>query len=225
MNTNTYTQTTDHATCDIYSNRSYLCTACRRCDLILRRLRVDAQIISRAGLSMRFTVKTATENWATEKWATGKKGNGNLGNHLGKVGKGKWGNRHPVKTATENWATNLLLTGSVWKKSLAYGSTAVVVTPCVSCLPNSLLTFQANKLVSHSSLMNDIVSLMKNTFNEIKLVSHYQLATCIRSTLPCCMHIRCRDLDSMRRQTPVAHDQTLTTHTLTCDAVCSGSKS
>ena len=50
---------------------------------------------------------------ATEKWATGKKGNGNLSNHLGKMGNGKNGNRHPVKTATENWATNLLLTGSV----------------------------------------------------------------------------------------------------------------
>ena len=56
----------------------------------------------------RQTVKTATE-----KWAIGKKGNGNLGNHLGKMGNGKNGNRHPVKTATENWATSLLLTGSV----------------------------------------------------------------------------------------------------------------
>ena len=59
------------------------------------------------------TVIWTTEKRATEKWATGKKGNGNLGNHLGKIGNGKNGNRHPVKTATENWATNLLLTGSV----------------------------------------------------------------------------------------------------------------
>ena len=105
-------------------------------------------------------------------------GNRNLCNHLGKMGNGKWGNRYPVNTATENWETNLLLTGSLWKKSHAY--TAVLVTPCVLCLPNSLLTFQANKLVSHSSQTNDIVSLMKNTFKEIKLVSQYQLVTCIR---------------------------------------------
>jgi len=57
--------------------------------------------------------KKATENWAMEKWATGIKRKGDLGNYLGKMGNGKWGNRHPVKTAMENWATNVLLTGSV----------------------------------------------------------------------------------------------------------------
>ena len=65
------------------------------------------------GNGKKATENWATEKWATEKWATGKKGNGNLGNHLGKMGNGKWGNRHPVKMATENWATNLLLTGSL----------------------------------------------------------------------------------------------------------------
>jgi len=39
------------------------------------------------------------------------------------------------------------------------------------------------------------------------------------------MRVCCRDFDSIRRRTPVTHDQTLTSHTLTCDAVYSGSKS
>ena len=60
-------------------------------------------------------------------------------------------------------------------------------------------TFAENKLVSHWLQTYDFVSLMKTAFKEIELVSHY--------------HVRCRDWDSIQRRTPVAHDQTLTTHT------------
>ena len=78
------------------------------------------------------------------------------------------GHPAPGKNGNEKLGNQFTVNGIHLKEALAY--TIVVVTHCVLCLLERLLTSQVNKLENER-----FVSLMGNTYNfkQIKVLSHY----------------------------------------------------